>query len=173
MANAGWNATSKRAKTSPGLSLICGKVSPCLSMNPWKESSSPVQATPTKLTVSPNFAAAASTEGASRLQKLQVGAQNQNTVGLPASELASSSPPPTNGALNCRAPGTAMASTSAGTATVAASAGAAGSVSGVATVSMAGAVLAELPSELLPQAASRSAPAANAGRRRVDRIRAP
>jgi len=53
-------------------------------MNPWNESSLPVHATPMKLTESPNCWAASSTEGASRLQVLQVGAQNQNTVGLPA-----------------------------------------------------------------------------------------
>lgn len=51
-------------------------------MKPWNESSLPVHATPTKLVLSWNFWETFSTEEASRLQMLQVGAQNQNTVGL-------------------------------------------------------------------------------------------
>ena len=59
-----------------------------------------------KLAESPNLFAASSTEGASRLQTDQVGAQNQNTVGLSANPAARSiSPPPTNGAVNCNASG--------------------------------------------------------------------
>jgi hypothetical protein len=75
-------------------------------MNPWKSSSLPVHATPTKLTDPANFWAASSTEGASRLQVLQVGAQNQNAVGLPAAVAPSNVPPPTSGAVNCSASGT-------------------------------------------------------------------
>jgi hypothetical protein len=75
-------------------------------MKPWKSSSLPVQATPTKLTVSANLWAASSTEGASRLQVLQVGAQNQNAVGLPATDAPSNVPPPTSGAVNSSASGT-------------------------------------------------------------------
>ena len=44
---AGWYGTSNRANTSPSLSLICGKVRPCLSMNAWNERSSPCHAAPT------------------------------------------------------------------------------------------------------------------------------
>ena len=51
---------------------------------------------------------AASTEAASRLQMLQVGAQNQNTTGRPASSDPSNSPPPTNGARKFNAAGTVM-----------------------------------------------------------------
>jgi hypothetical protein len=39
---------------------------------------------------------------------LQVGAQNQNTVGLPANDAASMAPPPTAGAVNWSASGTAI-----------------------------------------------------------------
>lgn len=45
---------------------------------------------------------------------LQFGAQNQNTVGLSASVVASSSPPPTSGAVNCSASGAAWAGAGAG-----------------------------------------------------------
>ena len=138
----------------PGSSLIWGNVRPCLSMNPWNVSSSPVQATPTKLTVSPNFFAASSTEGASRLHVLQLGAQNQNTVGLPASDATSSSPPPTRGALNCNEAGTTRGAASAGAAagsaadgsaaTGAAAAESAGAASSTAAVSASGASAADV-----------------------------
>ena len=61
-----------------------------------------------KLAESLNFWAASSTEGASRLQMLQVGAQNQNTVGRSATAAPSNSPPPTNGAVKRSASGTAF-----------------------------------------------------------------
>jgi hypothetical protein len=79
-------------------------------MKSWKSSSLPVHATPMKLTWSANWAATSSTEGASRLQVLQVGAQNQNAVGTPATAAPSKVPPPTRGALNWRMSGTTTAS---------------------------------------------------------------
>ena len=109
MTSAGWKATSKREKTSPGSSLICGKVRPCLSTKPWYDSSEPVHATPTKLTWSWYLMLAASTEGASRLQVPQVGDQNQNAVGFPERLAASSSPPPTSGLVNRRISGVSPA----------------------------------------------------------------
>src|SRR6056297_688132 len=99
-----------RSKTLPGSSLICGNVRPWRSMKSWNESSLPVHATPMKLASSWNCTATSSTEGASRLQMLQVGAQNQNSVGLSATAAPSKVPPPTSGALNCRASGTTGAS---------------------------------------------------------------
>jgi hypothetical protein len=48
------------------------------------------------------------------LQTLQVGAQNQNTVGLPAAAAPSKVPPPTRGAVNWSASGTTVASVVAG-----------------------------------------------------------
>src|SRR6056297_199386 len=112
--SAGWYEIPKRSNTSPGSSLICGNVSPWRSTKSWKSSSLPVQATPTKSTESANCAAASSTEGASRLQMLQVGAQNQNAVGAPATDAPSKVPPPRSGALNCRMSGTATGSVGAG-----------------------------------------------------------
>ncbi len=44
------------------------------------------------------------------MQTLQVGAQNQNTVGLPAAVAPSKVPPPTRGAVNWSASGTTVAS---------------------------------------------------------------
>jgi hypothetical protein len=71
IASAGWAATPKRANTSAASSLICGNVSPCLSMNSWNSPSEPVQATPTNWAFPAHFCAAASTEGASRLHVVQ------------------------------------------------------------------------------------------------------
>lgn len=171
---------SNRLNTTPGLSLTCGNVKLCLSMNPWKSSSSPVHATPTKLTSPANFFAAASTEGASRLQVLQVGAQNQNNVGLPAKVAASSSPPPTSGAVNCSEAGAARTSPAGvvspaagsvtGTSVVATSvtgtSAAATSVAGI--VAAAGPGVAAVPSSVGPpvHAAMSRLPAASAGRNR-------
>lgn len=109
--SAGCAGTSKCENTYPGSSLSWGKVRPCLSMNPWKVSSVPTQATPTKATWSPHFWCAASTEGASALQLPQVGAQNQNAAGAPATEAPSNVPPPTSGLLNCSDSGTPPAAT--------------------------------------------------------------
>ena len=103
---AGWATTPKRAKTIPGSSLICGNDNVYLSTNPWNEASSPVHATPTKSTLPAHCCAAASTEGASALQTLQVGAQNQNAVERPARSAPLNSPPPTRGAVNCNNSGT-------------------------------------------------------------------
>ena len=75
-------------------------------MKPWNAASSPVQATPKKSTLPAHCLLAASTEGASRLQMLQVGAQNQNATGRPATEVPSNSPPPTSGAVNSSSFGT-------------------------------------------------------------------
>lgn len=50
-------------------------------MNPWYDSASPNQVTPTKSTRPAHALLAASTEGASMLQIVQVGAQNQSTTG--------------------------------------------------------------------------------------------
>jgi len=77
-------------------------------MNPWNAASSPVHATPTKSTWPTHCCAAASTEGASALQELQVGAQNQNAVASPARSAPLNSPPPTSGAVNCNSSGTLM-----------------------------------------------------------------
>lgn len=63
---------------------MVGKVSEYLSMKSWKSASLPNQATPTKSTLPAHRVLAASTEGASWLQVLQVGAQNQYAVTLPA-----------------------------------------------------------------------------------------
>jgi hypothetical protein len=90
---------------------MVGKVMPCLSMNSWKSSSLPVQATPTKLTRPAHSCAAASTEAASRLQVLQVGAQNHSAKGVPAKAAPSKLPPPTSGAVNCSESGTGAAAT--------------------------------------------------------------
>ena len=75
-------------------------------MNPWNDASSPVHATPTKSTWPTHCSAAASTEGASALHTLQVGAQNQNAVARPARSAPLNSPPPTRGAVNCNSSGT-------------------------------------------------------------------
>jgi len=77
-------------------------------MNPWNAASSPVHATPTKSTWPTHCCAAASTEGASALQELQVGAQNQKAVASPARSAPLNSPPPTSGAVNCNSSGTLM-----------------------------------------------------------------
>ena len=106
---AGWLGTEKCANTLPGSSLICGKVNPYLSIKRWNDVSSPVQATPTNSTLPAHFWRAASTEGASRLQMLQVGAQNQNATGRPATDAPSNWPPPTSGAVNCNTAGTLLA----------------------------------------------------------------
>jgi hypothetical protein len=78
-------------------------------MKPWNDSSLPDQATPTKATSPAHLCAASSTEGASRLQVPQPGAQNQNTTGAPATEAPSNVPPPTSGAVNCNEAGTTAA----------------------------------------------------------------
>lgn len=83
---AGWAGTPNREKTAPGLSLTCGKVSEYLSTKPRNELSSPYHATPTNWTLPAHFLFASSTEGASWLHVLQVGAQNHSATGLPASE---------------------------------------------------------------------------------------
>lgn len=139
-------------------------------MNPWKSLSSPVHATPTKLTSPANFFAAASTEGASRLHVLQVGAQNQNSVGLPANVAASSSPPPTSGAVNCSEAGAAAIS-AAGVASSAATSLSGTSLSGTSGAegaSAAGPDVAAVPPPVdpPPHAASSKLPAASAGRNR-------
>jgi hypothetical protein len=54
-------------------------------MNSRYELSDPFQATPTTRTFPLNFLLTSSTEGASRLQVPQPGAQNQKTTGLSAS----------------------------------------------------------------------------------------
>jgi hypothetical protein len=77
-------------------------------MKPWNAVSSPVQATPTKSTEPAQRLLAASTEAASRLQMLQVGAQNQNTTGRSVYSLPSKAPPPTSGALKSSTPATAV-----------------------------------------------------------------
>ena len=64
------------------------------------------QATPTNATSPAHRCAASSTEGASRLQVVQYGAQNHKTTGLPANVDTSISPPPTSGARNRSASGT-------------------------------------------------------------------
>lgn len=75
-------------------------------MNPLNDASSPVHATPTKSTRPAHCCAAASTEGASALQIVQVGAQNQNAVARPAKSAPANWPPPTSGAVNCNSCGT-------------------------------------------------------------------
>ena len=58
-------------------------------MNSRYELSDPFQATPTTRTFPLNFLLTSSTEGASRLQVPQPGAQNQKTTGLSASAAVS------------------------------------------------------------------------------------
>ena len=106
MTKAGCTGTSKRRYTSPESSLTVGKVNSYLSMKPWKVASSPAQATPMNSTDPAHRLRAASTEAASRLQMLQVGAQNQNTTGRPANSDPTNSPPPTNRARKSNAVGT-------------------------------------------------------------------
>jgi len=177
MTSAGWNATSNRENTSPGSSLIWGKVRPCLSTKPWYESSEPVHATPTKLTWSWYLMLAASTEGASRLHVLQVGDQNQNAVGFPDSSAASSSPPPTRVPVNWRISGASPDGVSDSTPGSLASADASGedsggedsggAVSGLSSAAVAAeSDAASEPSELPPQATpTRPAASTNALRR--------
>lgn len=76
-------------------------------MNPWKAVSEPNQATPTKSTLPAHRLLAASTEGASLLQVVQVGAQNQRATVWPVNCVKSSWPPPTSGAVNCNTSGVA------------------------------------------------------------------
>ena len=78
-------------------------------MKPWNDSSLPDQATPMNSACPAHRCAASSTEGASRLQVPQPGAQNQNTTGAPATDAPSNVPPPTSGALNCSEAGTTAA----------------------------------------------------------------
>jgi hypothetical protein len=70
---------------------------------------SPDHATPITVTLPANFFATASTEGASALHVLQVGAQNQNATGLPTRSAPLSVPPATFGAENFSTAGTATA----------------------------------------------------------------
>lgn len=86
--HAGWYGTLYLANTAPGVSSTFTKVSPCRDTNEAYESVSPAHATPTIVTEFLNFACTASTEGASKLQVPQPGAQNHSATGL----LASSSP---------------------------------------------------------------------------------
>ena len=81
---AGCAGTPKRANTVPGSSLICGNDNEYFPMKPLKDASSPAHATPTKGTRLAHCFATASTEAASALQIVQVGAQNQNAVARPA-----------------------------------------------------------------------------------------
>lgn len=78
-------------------------------MKPWNDSSLPYHATPTNEALPAHRCAASSTEGASRLQVPQPGAQNQKTTGAPATEAPSNVPPPTSGAVNCNEAGTTAA----------------------------------------------------------------
>lgn len=94
---AGWEATPYSAKTSPNGSETWGKVSPNSSTNPWKSSSSPYQATPTKLARPAHRALASSTEGASLRQVNQPGAQNHSAIGWSSMTDRSRLPPPTSG----------------------------------------------------------------------------
>ncbi len=73
--------------------------------------SSPCHATPTKSTLPAHRFVASSTEGASLLQMLQPGAQNQTANGWPAYAAKSNSPPPINGALICSSGGTTTGAT--------------------------------------------------------------
>jgi hypothetical protein len=94
---AGWEGTPYSAKTSPNGSETWGKVSPNSSTNPWKSSSSPYQATPTKLARPDHRALASSTEGASFRQVNQPGAQNHSAIGWSSIVARSRRPPPTRG----------------------------------------------------------------------------
>ena len=67
------------------------------------------------VTLPANFFATASTEGASALHVLHVGAQNQNAVGLPANSAPSIAPPPTLTVLKFRISGTAVGATDGAT----------------------------------------------------------
>jgi hypothetical protein len=94
---AGWPGTPKCANTAPSASESVGNVSLYLSMKPWNDFSVPDHATPTMVILSANFFASSSTEGASALHVLQVGAQNQKAAFLPTRLDPSNVPPPTSG----------------------------------------------------------------------------
>ena len=70
------------------------------------------------------------------MQVLQVGAQNQNTVGFPAAVAPSNEPPPTSGAVNCSAAGTAAGASSTGPGSASASAVVVAAASGAAVGSV-------------------------------------
>lgn len=61
------------------------KLMPCLTMKSFIDSALPFHATPITVTLSANFWCARSTEGASKLQVLQPGAQNHKATGCCAS----------------------------------------------------------------------------------------
>jgi hypothetical protein len=69
------------------------------------DASSPFHATPMTSILPAHFLLVASTEGASALHVLQVGAQNQNATGLPANDAASMLDPPTSAELNASSGG--------------------------------------------------------------------
>lgn len=77
IAAAGWATTPKRSKTSAGRSLIWSNVRLWRSTKSWNWASSPAQATPTNVASPAHSVEAASTEAASALHVLHVGAQNQ------------------------------------------------------------------------------------------------
>jgi hypothetical protein len=77
-----------------------GNVSLYLSMKLWNDFSVPDHATPMMVILSANFFASSSTEGASALHVLQVGAQNQKAAFLPTRLEPSNVPPPTSGLAN-------------------------------------------------------------------------
>ena len=84
-AHAGCDGMSYSLKIKAAVSSRLSKVNEWRSMNSRYELSDPFQATPTTRTFPLNFLPTSSTEGASRLQVPQPGAQNQKTTGLSAS----------------------------------------------------------------------------------------
>lgn len=83
--HAGCEGISYSPKISAAVSSRLSKVKEWRSMNSRYEASVPFQATPTMRTFPLNFLLTSSTEGASRLQVVQPGAQNQKATGLSAS----------------------------------------------------------------------------------------
>ena len=88
-AHAGCDGMSYSLKIDAAVSSRLSKVNEWRSMNSRYELSDPFQATPTTRTFPLNFLLTSSTEGASRLQVPQPGAQNQKATGLSASAAVS------------------------------------------------------------------------------------
>jgi hypothetical protein len=113
---AGWVGIAKCSYRAPSLSASCGNVSWWRSTKPRNDVSSPAQATPYVATLPLQRWATSSTELASALQIVQVGAQNHNITARPASDAPSSWPPPRIVAVNDRGAGTSAVDAAAGTA---------------------------------------------------------
>jgi hypothetical protein len=120
-----------------------------------------------------NFFASSSTEGASALHVLQVGAQNQKAAFLPTRLEPSNVPPPTSGLENASVGGITTGLAGAGAAVVATAALAAAVVTGalVAAADAAGLVVVAAVTVVVTSAAGAAGVAEPAGR--VDVVDAP